>query len=266
MIKYELSKFIEKYKVVAKKSFGQNFLQDLNVINTIIESFDYSRYDKVIEIGPGLGALTIPLVNKNIDVLAIESDRDMFSYILDILKDSKARVECSDFRHFNMPQDIGENILLMSNLPYNLTYDLIVESLKWKPITMGFMVQYEVAMKYLYKEGKKENDALGAFLNLIGEVKIITKVDSSCFNPAPKVESAFIVVDNLKYGDDDFEVLKIFGQLFKNPNKTLLNNIKAVYPNVVDKISMTDLLSFRARQLQPQQLKELALEILKKKA
>lgn len=224
-MEYKLHSFIDKYKVTAKKSFGQNFLNNQNIIDTIIDSFDYSKYGTIVEIGPGLGALTIPLLSRTKRLVCCESDRDMFSYISDITKNEKnIEIYCSDFRHFSFNEHNIIHPFIISNLPYNLTKELILYSLENNPIDMGFMVQYEVSLKYQYVKGKKDNDVVGLLLNMLGNVSVVTKIDRSCFTPSPNVDSAFIKIENIKtYDKHDYEILKI---LFREPNKTIRNNIK----------------------------------------
>ena len=258
-MEYRLFSLIDRYRVVAKKSFGQNFLSNKAIIEKIIGSFDFSKYDLVLEIGPGLGALTTSLIKKSDNVVAVESDIEMYEILKDIFKNEKnIQLFQSDFRRFDVSQLKYENLLIISNLPYNLTSDLIAYSSIQHPKTMGFMVQKEVAEKYTYKPNKVTNDALGAFLNMIGNVTIVTDVAKTDFFPVPKVDSAFIKVDNIH--DVHPGYLNILKKLFKDPNKTLNNNIKNGFDSsVLEKVkeSHFDLMTFRARQCSIDQLREL---------
>ncbi len=224
MMEYNLEKFINIYHVQAKKSFGQNFINNQKVIDKIINAFSFSKYQTVLEIGPGLGALTLSLIKKHNNVICCESDKDMFSYLCDITKNENVKIVCSDFRRFSFKEHNITKPLIISNLPYNLTKQLIMYSLENNPIDMGFMVQDEVAKKYQYVKGKKENDVVGLLLNMLGDVSVVCKIDRSNFTPSPNVDSAFIKIENLKKFDiHDYEILQI---LFKEPNKTIKNNIK----------------------------------------
>lgn len=255
-------KLLDDYRIEPKRAFGQNFLIDSDTIGTIVGSFDIPSYDTVIEIGPGLGALTIPLADRAAKMIAVEADRDMASVLQDILKGrTNVRLINQPFEHYEPNEDFGR-LLIIGNLPYNLTSKLIGCASKMKASELGFMVQKEVGDKLQYKPGDKENSALSCYLGLLGEVKEICYVPRGCFYPIPKVDSCFVslkIKRQVPY--DVFKGLKV---LFSTPNKKLGNVLRE---NVKDPEKLSrlvsdheDILAMRARQLEPERLEKLALE------
>ena len=212
--------------LVAKKSFGQNFLINDGIIKRIVNGMDIDKYETIIEIGPGLASLTLPLSKKAKRLVAVDADRDMVAILKDIFHDNdNVTIIQSDFLRFD-PDEYSrkEDRVFIGNLPYNITSELFEYMLEKDFVLAGAMVQKEVADKLMYVKGKKENCPLGAFIKARGEATLLTNVDSSCFNPAPKVDSAFIRID--KKRDVDFALYPIFKAIFKDPNKTISNCLK----------------------------------------
>lgn len=248
-----ISNLLKENGLTAKKSFGQNFLINDGIIRRIINGMKVEQYDSVIEIGPGLASLTLPLSQKAKKLVAVDADRDMVAILNDIFKDSEnVTIIQSDFLRFN-PDDYSnkDNRAFIGNLPYNITSELLEYMLEKDFVAAGVMVQKEVAEKLIYVKGKKENCPLGAFLKARGEVSIITNVDSSSFNPAPKVDSAFIRID--KKREVSFSLYPIFKAIFKDPNKTISNCLKQspLYASCLPALKEENnpSLSLRARQM-----------------
>ncbi len=252
--------------LVAKKSFGQNFLINEGIIKRIVNGMQPEHYETVIEIGPGLASITLPLSKKAKKLIAVDADRDMVAILKDLFRETEnVTIIQSDFLRFN-PDEYSnkENRAFIGNLPYNITSELLEYMLEKDFAVAGVMVQKEVADKLTYVPGKKENCPLGAFLKARGEVTLLTAVDSSCFNPAPKVDSAFIRIDRKR--DIDFRLYPIFKALFKDPNKNISNCLKQspVYSSVLDilKAEESPYLPIRARQMEDTDLVQLADHIL----
>lgn len=253
-----IQNLLKEYGLYAKKSFGQNFLINEGIIRRIVNGMDVESYDSVIEIGPGLASLTLPLSKKAKKLIAVDADRDMVMVLKDIFKDAKnVEIVQSDFLRFdpNSCSDMDSR-LLIGNLPYNITSELLEYMLEKGFKSAGMMVQKEVADKLTYVPKKKENCPLGAFIKMTGELTLISDVDSSSFHPAPKVQSAFIRIDQKE--KIDFSLYPILKALFKDPNKTMANCLKQspCYQNALQYFKDTndDRLSYRARQLEADEL------------
>ena len=252
---------LKEYGLYAKKSFGQNFLINEGIIKRIVDKMEVDTFDTVIEIGPGLASLTLPMSKKAKKLIAVDADRDMVM----VFKDSEnVTIVQSDFLRFD-PDEVSrmENRLLIGNLPYNITSELMEYMLQKGFKSAGMMVQKEVADKFTYVAGKKDNSPLGAFIKMTGKLTLISDVDSSSFNPAPKVQSAFIRID--QKNKIDFALYPIVKALFKDPNKTIGNCLKQyhTFDKAIAYLKENDdeRLSLRARQLEAEDLYSLALLI-----
>ena len=258
---------LKEYGYAAKKSFGQNFLIDSGIIRRIVDNLKPEEYDTVIEIGPGLGALTLPLSKRAKKLVAVDADREMIHVLQDIFQDQEnLTLVQSDFLKFN-PSTVSrmDSRAFIGNLPYNITSELFEYFLSKGFKTCGAMVQKEVADKLTYQKGKKENSPLGAFIKVTGDLSVVTYVDRSCFDPSPKVDSAFIRIDQRK--KQDFRLYPIFKALFKDPNKTMSNCLKQYpqYRNAIERLDedSRSMLSYRARQLEAEEILSLAKKVEK---
>lgn len=252
----------------AKKSFGQNFLINEGVIRRIVTGMEPEKYDTVIEIGPGLASLTLPLSKKAKRLIAVDADRDMVAILNDIFHGSEnVTIVQSDFLRFD-PDAYADkdHRIFIGNLPYNITSELLEYMLEKDFCAAGFMVQKEVADKLNYIPGKKENCPLGAFIKARGQFDWITNVDSSSFNPAPKVDSAFVKIT--KEHEVDFGLYPVFKALFKDPNKNISNCLRQspLYQKAFLSLKEENhpLLPMRARQLEIADLISLSQQILER--
>ena len=261
-----IKSILVKNNLTPKKSFGQNFLVDTNIINNIISLFDYSKYLEVIEIGPGLGALTLPLVKKGIKVKAVDADRDMVKVLSEIFSDSNnIEIIQSDFLRYKLDKKTANNRLIIGNLPYNITSTLIEYLLENNFLSAGIMVQKEVGEKLQYIPSKKENTPLGLYLSCGYKISSQIFVPSSSFYPSPKVDSLFIKIDKIQ--DINFKYYSLFKIIFKDNNKTIRNCLKQNketkdYLLKPHNDEINQLLLLRARQLDSNQGILLAEDIL----
>lgn len=257
---------LKEYGFTAKKSFGQNFLVDDGILNRIVRNLDVSSFETVIEIGPGLGALSRPLSKEAKKLYLVDADRDMVRVLSDVFKGvENVTIVQSDFLRFD-PDEVSdkENRLFVGNLPYNITSRLLEYMLDKGFRKAGFMVQKEVFEKLDYVPGKKENSPLGAFIKANGELNLVTYVDRSAFDPSPKVDSAFLSIDRTH--PVEFALYPVFKTLFKDPNKTISNCLRQFdsYRTALEALKERndERLSFRARQMPVEELVSLAREIL----
>lgn len=218
----------------AKKSLGQNFLVDNNIINKIVDEVCASEEDLVIEIGPGRGALTSKLKDKKCNLIAYEIDRDL-KVFLDKLEDSKVRVIYKDFLDSNVMDDIKNinynKLYLVGNLPYYITTPIIEhvidEKINFEKFTI--MVQKEVADRFSAKPGNKEYGYITVLLQYYFDIKRVTNVSKYSFNPVPKVESAvlsFTRKENCYKINDEGLFFKLIKDSFRMKRKTLKNNLR----------------------------------------
>lgn len=242
-----------------KKKFGQNFLQDENVLLNIVDNICVSKNDIIIEVGPGAGALTKHLKKLDCKVLAYEIDNSLES-TLKKLEDEKLKVFFKDFMETDLVKDLSlynyDNLYLVANLPYYITTPIlerIMESkLNFKEVIV--MVQDEVAKRLTSNAGNKEFGAFTVLLDYFYERKYLFYVDRKAFYPVPNVDSAVMKL-SLKENVDliDFEKFKKFiFDCFQYKRKNLRNNLKkydlTLISSILEKYNLT--LNNRAEEVE----------------
>lgn len=223
----------DHYDIKPARSRGQNFLINEDVFDKIVELSELEANDTVLEIGPGLGFLTAKLSKKVGSVVAVELD-DKLANVLKIALGSKkisnVQVENKDILRFN-PDKLGTGYKVVANLPYNITSIFLRTFLSgpFKPSSMTLMLQKEVAERIVAKPGKMSLLALS--VQYFGEPEIVLQVPRSDFWPQPEVDSAVIVVNNIKPIHNSREEEKLFFRLakvgFSSKRKMLKNNLSS---------------------------------------
>lgn len=220
--------------VSAKKSLGQNFLHDKNIIEKIVTSNPVREEDLVIEIGPGMGALTRELKRYNSQMLCYEIDERMRP-ILSELEDDKLQVIYGDFLIRDIIDDIKnidyKHLYIFGNLPYYITTPIIEKVIDSKVNVTGMtiMVQKEVADRFVAKPKTKQYNSLSIYLNYYFDVEKLFNVKNTCFNPVPKVESAVVRFSKKQKSYDvinEKHFFELINNSFKFKRKTLKNNLK----------------------------------------
>jgi 16S rRNA (adenine1518-N6/adenine1519-N6)-dimethyltransferase len=221
----------------AKKRFGQNFLVDTNIIDRIIHSINPQPHDHIIEIGPGLGALTQPLLDTLPRLDVIELDRDVIPGLQSLEGSDKLYIHntdvlCFDFTLFAHSTFHDEKLRIVGNLPYNISTAVLFHLIKHRNIIqdLHFMLQKEVVERIAASVGSHAFGRLSVMMQLHFNICPLFTVSPQCFRPAPKVESAII---RLRPMDEcpinmeehaDFESL--VRQAFSQRRKTLRNTLK----------------------------------------
>ena len=218
-----------------KKSFGQNFINDRNIINKIIECSDIKDNSLVIEIGPGSGNLTKELSNKATNVLAYEID-DRLEDILDenLVGCNNVTILFQDFLQSNINDDIKdynyEHLYITANIPYYITTPIIEKIIKSKltfdKITL--MMQKEVGERFSAKPGSKSYGSITVFLNYYFDIKKEFMVSRNLFTPKPNVDSVVITLtmkDSRRAKNEDL-FFKVVRSAFQYKRKNIRNNLK----------------------------------------
>ena len=177
---------------------GQNFLIDDSVLEKIITAAEISENEKVVEIGPGLGALTSRLLTAGADIVAIEQERAFVEYLRDHFSGQNLDVIC-DNAVLKIPDlRLPENYKVVANLPYAITSPVINSFLTKMPNVpelMVLLIQLEVAERLMAPPGSADRGILTVVVEAIGQMSLVTKVPNTAFSPPPKVESAVIRFD-----------------------------------------------------------------------
>lgn len=219
-----------------KKRFGQHFLHDRGVIQRIIHDINPLTNERFVEIGPGLGALTFPLLEK-IDALdVIEIDRDVIAR-LQQYQNKKLTIHSVDALKFDLSSLSTDStnetqLRIVGNLPYNISTPLIFHLLEYAHLIkdMHFMLQNEVVQRITAPPNSKTYGRLSVMVQYFCETEYLLFVPPESFNPPPKVDSAILRLTpwkTLPYKANDEKYLsKLVTQAFSMRRKTLRNTLK----------------------------------------
>lgn len=228
---------LESNRFQIKKKFGQNFIVDENIINSIIEKSKIDGETMVIEIGPGAGSLTYKLGQHSKNVLCYEIDKALKPVLSENIKGMKnVEVIYDDFLKANVNEDLKKyqykKLYVVANLPYYITTPIIVKIINDNIAVdkMVVMVQKEVGYRFKAIPGSKEYGSLSVFLNYYFNVKKIMDVSANVFLPKPNVDSVVVEfakkkeLPSLKNKEIFFKLIR---DCFKQKRKTLRNNLKS---------------------------------------
>ncbi|MBR0572714.1 MULTISPECIES: 16S rRNA (adenine(1518)-N(6)/adenine(1519)-N(6))-dimethyltransferase RsmA [Pasteurellaceae] len=227
----------------ARKRFGQNFLQDQDVIHNIIAVINPQNSDFLIEIGPGLGALTEPVAEQVDKLTVIELDRDLAKRLRHhpFLNQKLTVIEQDalnfNFREYFATLNLNENngIRIFGNLPYNISTPLIFHLLTFHDLIqdMHFMLQKEVVKRLCAAPNSKTYGRLTVMAQYYCQIIPVLEVPPSAFKPAPKVDSAVVrLVPHtiLPYPVKDISYLnRVVTQAFNQRRKTLRNSLSQLF-------------------------------------
>jgi 16S rRNA (adenine1518-N6/adenine1519-N6)-dimethyltransferase len=214
----------------ARKRFGQNFLIDSQIIERIVATIAPKDDDKLIEIGPGKGALTLPLLENLKTMKVIEIDRDLIS-ILESQNHKNLNVIQADALNFNF-SELEQKSRIVGNLPYNISSPLLFHLLDHRHniIDMTFMLQKEVVDRIVAPHGSKTYGRLSVMMQAFFEVDLMFTVPKESFDPQPKIESAIIYLKPKESTTLTESVLleKVVKAAFSQRRKTLKNCLKLI--------------------------------------
>ena len=221
-------------KHTPRKRFGQNFLQSKHVIEDILRAINPQAEDNVVEIGPGLGALTQPLLRRLNHLTAVEIDTDLQKYWSEhALAQGKLNLIGADALTVDYGQ-LGSKLRVIGNLPYNISTPLLIHLLRYSSSIedMHFMLQKEVVERIAAEPGTKDYGRLTVMLQYHCEVEHLFNVPPEAFDPQPKVDSA--VVRLVPHAVSPFDRVavdqleKLVATSFSMRRKTLNNNLKGL--------------------------------------
>ncbi|MCP6718447.1 MAG: 16S rRNA (adenine(1518)-N(6)/adenine(1519)-N(6))-dimethyltransferase RsmA [Patescibacteria group bacterium] len=221
---------LKSYGIRPLKKLGQNFLINEKVFEKILKTADLSSKDVVLEIGPGIGNLTLKLARKAKKVIAIEKDKKMCEILVQVLKDENienVQIINHDILKLDISPYIKPPYKLVANLPYYITSPVIRKFLEFHkpPKLIVLMIQKEVAQRICAKPGKMS--ILAVSVQFYANPKIISYISKKSFWPQPKVDSAIIKIVPKKIKVSDEFVKKFFKIIkagFSQPRKQLVNN------------------------------------------
>lgn len=232
------NEIINKYSFAFQKKFGQNFLIDSNVLESIIRGAEITKDDFVLEIGPGIGTMTQYLCEAARQVVAVEIDKMLIPILEDTLSEYdnveviNQDVLKVDIKSLAEEKNNGKPIKVVANLPYYITTPIIMGLFEsGVPIdSITIMVQKEVADRMQTGPGSKDYGALSLAVQYYATAKVILNVSATCFMPRPNVDSAVIKLTRHKEPTvnvaDEKLMFKIIRASFNQRRKTLVNGLK----------------------------------------
>ncbi len=220
----------------ARKRFGQHFLHDANIIERIVRAIDPAAGDHLVEIGPGLGAITLPLLERVDELHAVELDRDVIP-LLEAKAAAPGRLvihpaDALKFDFAALAGGIGAPLRLAGNLPYNVSSPLLFHFLSFRSVIrdMHFMLQKEVVDRMAAPPGSKTYGRLSVMLAADCRIEPLFTIRPGAFNPPPKVDSAVVrlaVRDEPPFPLPDRALFaKLVTAAFAQRRKTLRNSIR----------------------------------------
>lgn len=240
-----------------KKSLGQNFLKDNNVIHKIVDSAEIDKDTLVIEIGPGQGAISRLIVPRAGYSILYEIDDRLNWFLHRVLKEyDNYKVIINNFLEEDVNKELDchnyEKLYVVANLPYYITTPIVSKFINEEifPDKIVIMIQKEVAMRYSASVNSRDYGALTVFLNYYYDIKYLFDVSRNCFFPKPKVDSSVICMtlkkDRLKVKD-----MMLFESLvndsFRYKRKTLRNNLKNYNLSKIENVLLKYNLDLSAR-------------------
>jgi len=255
------STFVKMYTL--KKSLGQHFLRDENIIRKILQALQQTPFTQLLEVGPGGGALTRHLIElPGVQFKAVELDKEKVDYLLQHYPSLQGRLLHQDFLAMQVP--FASSFTVVGNFPYNISSQILFTLLEWREQieTIIGMFQKEVAQRAAAAPGSKTYGVLSVLIQAFFTVDYLFDVSPGCFDPPPKVMSGVIRLTPRKEipamrSQADFTLLvkTAFGQR----RKTLRNALKPLFDASVLK---DPLFNKRAEQLSVEQFGELSFRML----
>ena len=245
-----------------KKSLGQHFLKDENICRKIAAAIQQYPHQKLLEVGPGGGALTKHLLEiPAIDFKAVELDTEKVEYLLAAYPDLKGKLIHKNFLDTDKP--FTGKFAVVGNFPYNISSQILFKILDWKDDVENVvgMFQKEVAQRVAAKEGNKTYGVISVLVQAFFKVEYLFEVSEKSFTPPPKVKSAVIRLlpleqtINMKDEDSFYRLVKA---AFNQRRKTLRNAVKNLFEAGILKDEIFDK---RAEQLPVKQFGELSFKM-----
>ena len=230
---------LRAWNIRPKKKLGQHFLVDPSTAEMIVRRSRITPKDSVVEIGAGLGALTIPLAKVAGHVYAVETDSQLIPLLkteLLIHKLTNVEIVEKNVLHVDihsLAEKSGGRFIVMGNLPYNISSQVLIQLIKNRNHVNRaiLMFQKELARRIMANPGNKEYGRLTVMLSYCAEIKSITNIAASLFYPAPKIDSEVVEVDfNIPRSyppHDEAMLFQVIKAAFGNRRKTLKNALAA---------------------------------------
>jgi 16S rRNA (adenine1518-N6/adenine1519-N6)-dimethyltransferase len=218
---------------VARKRFGQHFLVDRHYIERIVAALDPKADDNIVEVGPGLAALTRPLLERVTRLTVIEIDRDLAARLIAEFPPERLTLHVADALDFDFAS-LGANLRVVGNLPYNISSPLLFHLAQYESTLRDItvMLQREVIERMAAVSGTPEYGRLSVMLQVRFRIERLFSVPPGAFRPAPQVDSAVVRLMSLRDARprlaDEALFARIVAAAFGQRRKTLRNALRTL--------------------------------------
>jgi 16S rRNA (adenine1518-N6/adenine1519-N6)-dimethyltransferase len=227
----DIGELARRYEIVPTKALGQNFVIDQNTIRRIVRLAEIGPTDRIIEVGAGVGTLTLGLAEAAEHVTAIELDRKLIPALQEVLAGTdNVEIVQGDAMDLDYgPMVAGGASRLVANLPYNIATPLIADLLQQRPEITDFvvMVQREAGERFVAAPGSKAYGAVSLLVAYHSEARLLGKVPASVFWPVPKVESLLVRLTRrpVRVDVEGPELMRVVRAAFSQRRKTIRNTL-----------------------------------------
>jgi 16S rRNA (adenine1518-N6/adenine1519-N6)-dimethyltransferase len=241
----------------AKKHLGQHFLHDESIASRISDSLSFDGYSNVLEIGAGMGILTKYLIQKPIELIAMDLDSRSIGFLRENYHQPNLQILEADFLRYDLTQLFGDApFAIIGNFPYNISTQIVFKTLEWRHHIPEFagMFQKEVARRICEKEGSKTYGILSVLTQAFYDVEYLFTVPPGVFNPPPKVDSGVLRLrrkKDISLPCDEKMLYKVVKTAFQQRRKTLRNSLKTL--QLSDKLKEDVIFGQRPEQLSVQE-------------
>lgn len=230
----QLKDIFTKYDFRPLKRLGENYLIDANIKDKIISEIDPRPGETILEIGPGLGALTMDLARSGAEVVAVERDKKAVAILRALTDDEflNLKLHCGDILEFDIPAlSSGKKVKVAGNLPYYITSPIIERLIEYRGYISDIviLVQKEFAERLMARSGTKGSSSLGCFVQYFTDPRYIYTVKRTSFYPEPEVDSAIVHLDVLDRPSvtvkDEELFFRIVRGSFNQRRKSIINSL-----------------------------------------
>ncbi len=252
-------------KVKAKKHLGQHFLTDENIAKDIADTLTLQGYNKILEIGPGMGVLTKYLLEKPVETYVIEIDTESVEYLQAHYLKLHNRIISQDFLRYDITKALGsEPFAIIGNFPYNISTQIVFRMLEMRDRIPEFsgMFQKEVAERICEKKGSKTYGILSVLTQAFYDAEYLFTVPEHVFNPPPKVKSGVLRLrrkEDYHLPVDEKLFFNVVKTAFNQRRKTLRNSLKTF--QLSDNLKEDSIFDLRPEQLSTEEFIELTKKI-----
>ena len=249
---FNFSKYLME-SVKAKKHLGQHFLKDESIAQNIADALVLDSYEKVLEIGPGMGVLTKFLLQKPFQTFVVEIDKESVIYLQEHYPALHGRICGEDFLKYDIQKLLGQDpFAIIGNFPYNISTQIVFKALELRAFVPEFagMFQKEVAERICEKKGSKAYGILSVLTQAFYHAEYLFTVEPHVFIPPPKVKSGVLRLtrkDDYSLPCDEKLFFRVVKTAFNQRRKTLRNSLKTM--NLSDSLKEDTIFDLRPEQL-----------------